>query len=74
MRTKTITTELTERECQILYLVAAGSSNVEIAKLLCLSTNTIKAVVAAILKKLKARNRAHAVYIALKDNLLKEQV
>lgn len=50
MRTKTNTTELTERECQILYLVANGSSNIEIAKLLCLSTNTIKAVIAVILK------------------------
>lgn len=72
MRTKTNTTELTERECQILYLVANGSSNIEIAKLLCLSTNIIKAVIAVILKKLNAKNRAQAVFIAVKSNLLKE--
>lgn len=71
MRTKTNTTELTEREYQILYLVANGSSNPEIANSLCLSPNTIKAVMAAILKKLHAKNRAQAVFIAVKSNLLK---
>lgn len=71
MRTKTKTLELTEREYQILYLVANGSSNPEIANSLCLSPNTIKAVMAAILKKLHAKNRAQAVFIAVKSNLLK---
>ena len=71
MRTKTKTLELTEREYQILYLVANGSSNPEIATVLCLSPNTIKAVMAAILKKLHAKNRAQAVFIAVKSNLLK---
>lgn len=71
MRTKTKTLELTEREYQILYLVANGSSNPEIANFLCLSPNTIKAVMAAILKKLHAKNRARAVFIAVKSNLLK---
>lgn len=71
MRTKTKTLELTEREYQILYLVANGSSNPEIANFLCLSPNTIKAVMAAILKKLHAKNRAQAVFIAVKSNLLK---
>ena len=70
MRTKIFTTELTERECQILYLVANGYSNAEIANSLCLSTNTIKAVMAVILKKLNARNRAQAVFVATKKNLL----
>ena len=71
MRTKTKTLELTEREYQILYLVANGSSNPEIANFLCLSPNTIKAVMAAILKKLHEKNRAQAVFIAVKSNLLK---
>lgn len=73
MKTKHFSTELTERECQILYLVANGSSNPEIAKNLCLSTNTIKAVMATILKKLNARNRAQAVFIAVNKELFKER-
>lgn len=69
METETKTSRLTKRECKILYLVANGNSNPEIAKLLHLSYNTIKAAVTVILKKLNAKNRAQAVFIAAHKNL-----
>lgn len=72
MRTKIDTNELTYRECQILYLVANGSSNAEIADTLFLSINTIKAIMAVILKKLCAKNRAQAVFIASNNNIFKD--
>ena len=68
MKFNTCTYSLTIRDKQILYLIANGNSNSDIALKLCLSTNTIKADVSAILKKLKVKNRAHAVYVALLSN------
>lgn len=62
---------LTDRELEILNLVAKGYSNSEIGAKLYLSPNTIKAFVARITQKLNAKNRTHAVFIAVSNNLLK---
>ena len=53
--------ELTERECEVLNLVASGCGNHEIARRLVLSEKTVRNHVATILTKLQAPNRAAAV-------------
>ncbi len=56
---------LTEREQEIMTLVAAGSQGAEIAERLFLSPETIKSHVQNAMGKLGARTRAHAVATAL---------
>ncbi len=63
--------ELTPRELEILYLIANGHSNREIASILFLSPHTIKVLVGGILRKLNSRNRAQAVFVAVHSGLLK---
>lgn len=63
---------LTNRERLVVYLIALGFDNKEIAEKMFVSTHTIKAFVANILQKLNARNRTHAVYIAIKSNIISE--
>jgi len=60
-----IVAPLTNRETQILTYVAEGNSNKEIAHILEISEQTIKNHVSAILRKLNANDRAHAVALAL---------
>ena len=72
MRVKKANTseQLTEREIVTLSYLAEGYENREIAETIFVSTHTVKAHVSSILKKLKARNRTHAVYIALKRGII----
>ncbi len=58
---------LTRRETQILTYIAEGNSNKEIAHILEISEQTIKNHVSAILRKLNANDRAHAVALALRS-------
>ena len=60
-----IAAPLTKRETQILTYVAEGNTNKEIARILSISEQTIKNHVSAILRKLNANDRAHAVTLAL---------
>jgi DNA-binding NarL/FixJ family response regulator len=53
--------ELTEREREVLELVAAGLGNHEIARRLVLSEKTVRNHVSAILVKLQVPDRASAV-------------
>ncbi len=62
---------LTTREAYILKLLTEGYGNSEIADILYVSVHTVKAHISAILKKLNARTRTQAVYIALKDGVIK---
>lgn len=57
---------LTQREKQILNYVADGNTNKQIAHILNISEQTIKNHVSAILRKLNANDRAHAVVLAIK--------
>lgn len=61
---------LTERERTVLDLMAAGAANSEIADDLSLAEGTVKNYVSRILSKLGARDRAHAVRLAIEWGLL----
>src|SRR5580698_995449 len=62
--------ELSEREIEVLKLIAAGNSNKQIADLLCIAEATVKSRVTNILSKLRASDRAHAVTIGLKRGII----
>jgi DNA-binding NarL/FixJ family response regulator len=61
---------LSEREREVLDLIAAGSTNREIAEQLFLSPHTVKEHTSAVYRKLEARNRAEAVQRAQRIGLL----
>jgi DNA-binding NarL/FixJ family response regulator len=61
---------LTEREREVLDLIAGGSTNREIADRLFLSPHTVKEHTSALYRKLQARNRAEAVQRAQRIGLL----
>ncbi|ACZ62246.1 response regulator transcription factor [Dehalococcoides sp. THU3] len=63
-------TPLTNREKQILTLIANGNTNKQIANSLEISEQTIKNHVSAILRKLNANDRAHAVVVAIRCGLI----
>ncbi len=60
---------LTEREKDVLRLIAKGKSNKAIANTLKLSVGTVKGYVSAVLAKLGARDRTQAALIAVKQGL-----
>ena len=64
------TDTLTHRELEVLQQVAAGNANKIIATHLYISEETVKGHVRAILEKLGARDRTHAVTIALKRGII----
>ena len=57
---------LTRRETQILNYIAEGNTNKEIANKLEISEQTVKSHVSAILRKLNANDRAHAVALVMR--------
>jgi DNA-binding NarL/FixJ family response regulator len=64
--------QLTQRETEILILVAEGLSNKAIAQKLILSENTVKYHLRNILQKLGAKNRTEAATHALRAGLLNQ--
>ncbi len=63
--------QLTKREKEILSLMVEGLSNKEIAKRLTLSTSTIQFHITNILSKFGVSKRTAAIYLALKQKLVK---
>jgi DNA-binding NarL/FixJ family response regulator len=61
---------LSERERQVLQLIAAGSTNREIAERLFLSEHTVKDHASTLYRKVKAKNRADAIQRAQRLGLL----
>lgn len=61
---------LTERELEVLQLLAQGKQNKEIAAALVISERTVKFHVSSILGKLNAGNRTEAVAIAAQQGLV----
>jgi two-component system, NarL family, response regulator LiaR len=61
--------ELTEREVEVLRLIAAGKNNREIAEELVISEKTVKTHVSNLLGKLHLEDRTQAAILALKHGL-----
>jgi DNA-binding NarL/FixJ family response regulator len=61
---------LTEREMDVLQLIAAGNPNKLVADRLVVTEDTVKAHVKKILYKLRANDRTHAVTIAIKRGII----
>lgn len=61
---------LSKRELEVLSLVSAGNSNKEVACLLGVSEETVKTHIKSILAKTRAKDRTHAVAIALRRGML----
>jgi DNA-binding NarL/FixJ family response regulator len=64
-----ITSKLTEREIEILRLIAKGLSNADIANRLFLSEGTVRNHVSAVLTKLEVTDRTQAAVIAIQHGL-----
>lgn len=63
--------QLTEREKEILLLIAEGKTNQQIADELYIAIKTVKVHVSNILSKLEVQDRTQAVIYAFKHNLVK---
>jgi DNA-binding NarL/FixJ family response regulator len=61
---------ITNREGEVLRLVASGLSTKEIADKLCYSQRTVKSILHDVTNRFQLRNRAHAVAYALREGLI----
>jgi len=68
-----IYTELTERELDVLKLIASGYSNSKLAEVLVISENTVKGHVSNILSKLHLADRTQAAVFAWQQGIVKRE-
>ena len=61
---------LSEREIQVLTLLAQGMSTTEIAQTIFVSAGTVKMDLRSVYRKLKVQTRAQAMAIAVERNLI----
>jgi len=64
-------TELTEREFDVLRLIAAGKSNAEIAETLVIGESTVKTHIGNLLKKLHLDDRTQAAVYAWQEGIVR---
>lgn len=64
--------QLTEREMEVLLLMAEGKTNQEIAEQLFISIKTVKVHVSNVLAKLEVQDRTQAVIYAFQNNLIRK--
>jgi two-component system, NarL family, response regulator len=62
--------ELSDRELEVLHLIAGGKSNLEISAVLVISEGTVKFHVKNILSKLGVSDRTQAMMVALKRGII----
>ena len=66
------TTKPSERQIETMRYVAQGYTNDEIAKLMFVAPETVKSAIREVLRKIGARNRAHAAVLCLLLGLFEE--
>lgn len=59
----TLNDELTQREREVIELVAIGKSNKQVSRELHISPETTKYNLKSIFQKLEAKNRTHAAFV-----------
>jgi DNA-binding CsgD family transcriptional regulator/ArsR family metal-binding transcriptional regulator len=64
-----VQTDLSDREIEVLRLVAAGATNLEISDILCISPHTVKSHVVHIFNKLGVNDRTEAAVWAVRHHL-----
>ncbi|GAA0952068.1 response regulator transcription factor [Nonomuraea longicatena] len=62
--------DLTERESEVLVMIARGLSNAQVARVLDVSPSTVKNHVTSLFAKIGARDRAQAVIVAYECGLI----
>ncbi len=67
---RTIQTELSDRELDVLRLIASGKDNAEIARQLYISPKTVKNHISNILMKLQIENRIQAAVYAVRSGIV----
>jgi DNA-binding NarL/FixJ family response regulator len=70
LESKPATARLSDREQQVLALIAAGHPTREVAEQLCYSERTVKNVLHDVVTKLNARSRSQAVAFAVREGLI----
>ncbi|BAZ40807.1 two component transcriptional regulator, LuxR family protein [Calothrix sp. NIES-4101] len=68
------TNPLTQREQEILVLLAQGKTNQQIANALYITSGTVRVHVHTILQKLEARDRIQAVTVAMEKGLIASEI
>ena len=62
--------KLSPKEFEVIGYIVLGWTNKQIADKLCITVDTVKAHMTSIMRKLGVSNRAKAIYVAIKNNIV----